>query len=353
MNTQLIEFQEKLGTAPDPEEKDQFGFTHLHWAVIDRNSDAVRHLVQSGADANSIASGHFGGFAEPTGCFEQRSKRFALDFDTAAYWQVRELTPLHIASSLDSVEIMKLLFEHGAIFDAAGYRGLSPVHCALCSGSEKALHALLRNGFNPDDKDEHSRTMLHWIAMDQADSRVGILLGGQISGFGLKINDPVLAVRQMLEHGADVTARDERGNTPLHLASATDMNEVAHLFVQHGADVNFQNYSGATALHLAAWFNSPKTARMLIKCGARVNCADTAGNTPLHIATTDDALDVHDIKMPDGTCCSRRGKNTVLELLVKNGADAHAENAAGNTPISIAKSKRMSSDTFNFLNLNS
>ena len=350
MFDQLISFQEKLGAKPDPFEKDEFGFTHLHWAAMDKNAAAAGHLLRNGADAHVVALNAFGEFTRPTQNFRQRMSRFGLGFNCTNYWGVRDLTPLHIAASTNSVEIMKLLYEHGAIFESAGYPELNPVHCALCGRSDEALHALLRNGFGVDDKGRDSRTMLHWIAMHGADSRVAILLGGQFSSFAIELHDPVGAARTMIEEGASIAARDERGNSPLHLAAATDKHEVAEVYLGHGAKVDAHNYSGATPLHLAAWFNSPKTANLLIERGAHIDSTDTAGNTPLHIATADDALDTHEVVLPDGTCCSRRGKNLVLGMLVENGADVIAKNVDGKTPLGIAESKRGSDDTFKLLN---
>ncbi len=349
MSRNLITFGEKLGVKPNPTRKDKFGFTHLHWAAIDKNVSAVDYLLSNGADAQAVASSIFGRFDKPTRTFRERMKRFGIGFDDANFWGVRELTPLHVVASLDSVECMKLLFEHGAIFDLSAYPDLNPVHCALCAGSDKALHALLRNGFDVDAKDRESRTMLHWLAMYDADSRVAIFLGGQFSRFGMKLQDPARAARSILERGATIGLQDEGGNTPLHLAASTDMKGLAEVFLDHGANVDARNFSGATPLHLAAWFNSLETADLLLTRGAQVNSKDSANNTPLHVATADDAQDTHDSMIPYGSCCSRRGKNVVINLLVEHGAEVSIENVEGHTPLTIAESKRTSNDTFELL----
>ena len=349
MNEKLREFCKKLDENPNPAIKGESGFTHLHWAVMDRNVCAVEYLLESGADPNHMATSAFGEFNQPSLDFQRRLQRFGIELNAQNYWGVRELTSLHIAASLDSVEVMKLLFKYGAIFDFAGYRDLNPVHCALCAESLNALHALLRNGFDPDGKDGESRTILHWLAMYHADERVTMFLGGQFSKFGMNLKDPVNASRAMLDRGAGVSAQDGSGNTPLHLAAATNMYELANEFLEYGAQVNSGNYSGATPLHLAAWFNSKEVADLLLRHGAQVDSKDTAGNTPLHIATADDALVTRDVYLPHGACCSRHENNVVVNLLVQNGASVSAQNSEGHTPLSIAQSKRASKDTFEFL----
>ncbi len=350
MDWHLTEFSAKLGEDLQSGKRDEDGFTHLHWAVIDNNVEAVEYLLHEGADPQAIASNVFDEFTQPSPGFLERMKRFEVDFDDANFWGVRELTALHIAASLNSVDIMKLLFEHGAVFDSSGYRDLNPVHCALCADSRKALHALLRNGFDVNGKDWESRTMLHWLAMYEADQRVAIFLGGFFSRFAIKLNDPAKAARSMLEEGCDVNVQDGGGHTPLHLAAATNMGKVAEVLLKCGAEVDARNRGGATPLHLAAWFNSRETAQLLVEFGAKVDAKDTAGNTPLHIAIADDALDAPPgVFVPPGTCCSRNGKNVVLKYLVEHGADISIENCDGHTPLSIAKSKRASNDTFEFL----
>jgi ankyrin repeat protein len=64
-------------------------------------------------------------------------------------------------------------------------------------------------------------------------------------------NPKVNTVWMLLEHGADVTARDDTHSTPLHLASSMVSPEIVQLLVKHGADVNALDRDHKIPLYLA------------------------------------------------------------------------------------------------------
>ena len=74
-------------------------------------------------------------------------------------------------------------------------------------------------------------------------------------------------VKLLLEHGADVTARDESQSTPLHLASSLGNSGVVQLLIKHGADVTAIDGNHRTPLHLASSRVSAKAVQLLIQHG--------------------------------------------------------------------------------------
>lgn len=93
--------------------------------------------------------------------------------------------------------------------------------------------------------------------------------------------------QKLLDRGASVATRDPAGWTPLIFATYFGASPILiDQLIKHGADVNAQNDRGITALHLAAGAgNEPLVALLLVR-GANRDLATKSGYTPLRLAQT-------------------------------------------------------------------
>ena len=101
-------------------------------------------------------------------------------------------------------------------------------------------------------------------------------------------------IQNALTIGADVNARDGKGNTPLMLASHIDNLASITTLINAGADVNAENYQGQNALHVANEIPAELDGgqlqysgileQKLINAGADVNKIDVHGHTPIMVA---------------------------------------------------------------------
>ena len=133
--------------------------------------------------------------------------------------------------------------------------------------------------------------------------------------------------KQLLEHGADVNAKNNDGRTALMVAASSALmsassercEKTVKLLLEHGADVNAKNNDGRTALMEAVgWRIENNNAKLLLEHGADVNAKDNSGGTALMKAAS-------------------AGHEKNATLLLEHGADADLRNAAGMTALMIAR----------------
>ncbi|KAF8483911.1 ankyrin repeat-containing domain protein [Russula ochroleuca] len=108
----------------------------------------------------------------------------------------------------------------------------------------------------------------------------------------------------LIERGADVTAQNEDGETPLHQASEPDppysflvhaLAEVSCILLEQGADVNAQNNAGLTPFRLASQskHSGDRRAQVLLQHGADPQAGDGTGEEfSLGIFKSDSEMDL-------------------------------------------------------------
>jgi ankyrin repeat protein len=120
----------------------------------------------------------------------------------------------------------------------------------------------------------------------------------------LQAQDPETALYALSE-GADATAREPDGTTPLHYAAHyADIRLINELLKAH-ADPNAVNNFGSKPLAEAATTGNAEAIGLLLKAGAEVEAKNPEGQTALMVV-------------------ARTGKVDAAQLLIKAGADVNA-----------------------------
>ena len=150
-------------------------------------------------------------------------------------------TLLHIASIKDAIFLAKTLIEQYEVdVNAKNKRLSTPVHLAKTSGMVETLQSL---GADIHTLDYKGRSALHRASFH-----------GHIS-----------AVEAFVKNTATIHAKDSKKNTPLHFASR---GSVVHLLVNHGADIFAKNIFGDTPLQTNVFYKNESSVFALIQRGA-------------------------------------------------------------------------------------
>lgn len=97
-------------------------------------------------------------------------------------------------------------------------------------------------------------------------------------------NIDIVSLNIHLSEGANVDTVDQRGNTPLMLASKIGNPRIARILLAHNPNINAKNYKGETALMIAAENGQYYIARQLVVRGANVHEKNANGLTAMEIA---------------------------------------------------------------------
>lgn len=179
-------------------------------------------------------------------------------------------TPLMLAAESGSVEAVKALIAAKADVDAAAEDGSTALMIAAASAVSPpaALDAIVAAGAGIDAKNAAGRTALMLAAASRQGAKVVALLN---AGAAVNVTDATganalglasaappqagmpdtLAVKALLDAGADPNAADGAGLTPLMRAAGRDDVDTVILLLDYGASVDEKSAAGKTALDYA------------------------------------------------------------------------------------------------------
>ncbi len=334
-DARLVELLIAAGADANAQEKRQ-GQTALMWAAAQKHASVAQLLVASGADvrartkewmeyvqfAGGATLGVLGGEIELP---QHRNGGY---------------TPLLFAARSGGVETARVLLAAGADIDEPTGSGTTPLVVAAHAGFGGFGAFLLDRGADPN------------------------LAAGGYAALHAAIlrSDPAL-VKALLAHGADPDARIEKatpvgrssgdyaltlsliGATPFWQAASYNDLEIMRALLAGGADPGLTTPDGKTALAAALRPTGRGDRRstsanertileaveLIVDQHVDVDAADDKrGDTPLHIAAT------AAVRARGGASDATLGFRSIVQYLVDRGADLHAVNHGGQTPLATA-----------------
>ncbi|KAK2867790.1 hypothetical protein FQN49_003472 [Arthroderma sp. PD_2] len=187
------------------------------------------------------------------------------------------------------------------------YYGEASLKLAIIRGDAPLIELLLQRGADP------TRVLRH--------GEVPFLLAAGKARIWI--------IEKFLSSGVSVNFADIEGITALHTMGVKSPSFVSTLVEKHGADIEAKNLKGETPLHFAVLNKLEKAVEDLLKRGANINAQDKSLATPLMHA------------------CSMRN-TPLIQLLLEHGADIIPFNTAGHNAMEITGSIRTFSVIFQY-----
>jgi len=288
------------------------GLAPMHLAARQGETEAVKALLEAGADVNQRGAG------DP-------------------------VTPLMIATMNGHFDLAKLLLDKGADPNLPQANGATPLYAALnCQWSDKALYpqprafeqqqtsyldlmkALLDKGANPN-----ARLMRKvWYAQYDFDQS-GVDESGATPFFRAAYAADVEGMKLLVQYGADPYIRTMRTPGRVRTGDVTrEVQDVSPLppvppggpaitALLAASGEGYGEGFAANHHHHAAGGMLPAVKYLVEEIGMDVNAKDHDGNTAVHNAAA-------------------RGDNEMIQYLVSKGADVKQVNREGKTTVDMA-----------------
>lgn len=201
-------------------------------------------------------------------------------------------------------------------------------------GAINRVKELIEAGWNVNQPDSETVTLLHWAAINNRKDIIKYFLekNAIVDAIGGELNATPLhwATRQghlaatvlLVGSSADPSIRDAEGCSCIHLAAQFGHTALVAYFIARGVNPDLQDRGGMTALMWAAWkIPSLDPVRLLLTLGANPSLADhNHGNTALHWAIL------------------ARNKTAINTLILKGKASLDIPNIRQETPLKMLQS---------------
>jgi ankyrin repeat protein len=335
------------------------GSWHHHFHAGLTNDETVLNLITALFNERNWAWGFWRSWLQKQvdGSFTASGYGTADETNNFAWWDGRTSGPVYYAIGLRLGSVASKLISN----NTSSLRNMLDLARAAVVvtqqvGQQDMLEKLLQSGVSARTATINGTTLLHYAAGWNSPQVAQTLIdkGADVSatnneGFTpLHLARNLEMTRTLLDNGAMVDVQRHNGSTALHSASTWGLTAIVDLLLDSGATVDARNKSGFT-LHLACWAGHTGVAKRLIAGGASLTASCT-GSAPLHIACILSRNEVVELLIHDGACideiwtdstrpihwAAKEGQYETVKLLLDSGAKIEEMDNYGNLPLHLA-----------------
>ncbi len=186
---------------------------------------------------------------------------------------------------------------------------------AVVKGNLQEVQALIEKGAKVDTKYDKGKTPLHWAC----------------------VNNNLKIVAYLISKGADVNAKDDNLATPLHLSAIKRNLDIVKYLILKGADINALDKYGWTPLHYFSFYENSLGVKYLVMEEASIT--NTSVKEYMGIATNSTALDIALIKNYSNIIIALENPDKYRLLSRKPFLEISASNILGDENLLIAPAK--------------
>lgn len=320
------------------EDRDEYGRTDLHKAVLSNSTELMMDLIKTGSDVNAVDTNGYtplmtaadkGFLNAMLICLQARDvdlKKNTNSNTSVMHKMVSISMEECTASKLQQwCGVMKTLKRAGCSLNDKAEMGETPLHMAVKRNNQIAIQWLGENGANVNAKNAMDETPLHYAVRTGKES----------------------TVETLLKLGASCHVNSMQNETPLAMAKKTNQSIFSLMNTFHGGATGQGEFKsseaavptdcdeyGQTALHRAAFDDRLDTVFEILmdkSAADQIHTSDKNGWTPIHSAAANGNLD------------------TLLVLLNVHGVNTNSQTHNGTTVLHYLMRKRFHvsrSDTY-------
>ena len=304
--------------------------SHFHIACTRNNPDIVYGFLQCNIDTNEKVSGSLLTKGEE---FMQKSAlslaityqctevvKLLLSYDTPFRWYLDILKDAYSTKNTEIINLILSLKKINWLKTKKNTINQAPLHQACMQNNYDKVKELIKSGVPVN---EH-------LPLDAPrwPGATALHIAADIELYDSKYEEKAAPIMKLLlKNGADPTAIDARGKTPVHIAFEYECNNIVQLLLSKHQkwQLHAKSKDNLSHFHIACASSDANIVKRFLNAGVDVNAVvhtDSVlhpGFTPLHMAVTQFYFDYFKM-IPD-----------ILKNLLAHGADITIKNTAGQT----------------------